>query len=282
MATPASNHACSVKPVISHRPRTVSVNGRTIPRGDIGRETQNHPAATPIEAWQAAARALVVRELLLQEARRLGIAACPETDSEGRRETEDEALVRGLVEQEVKVPAADEATCRRYYLQNRGRFRSPDLYEARHILLPAAPGDAAARKAATALADRIIAELGAGSSFAALAAMHSACPSARTGGNLGQIGSGQTVPEFDQALAKLPVGETAPHSVETRYGLHVVQVERRIAGRDLPFEAVRGRIAEYLEEAVRRSAIRQYIALLAGRADIVGVEFAAAATPLVQ
>ena len=44
-------------------------------RSAIARETQNHPAAKPIDAWLAAARALVVRELLLQEARRLGIEA---------------------------------------------------------------------------------------------------------------------------------------------------------------------------------------------------------------
>ena len=65
----------------------VSVNGVNIPHDAIARETQYHPASKPIAAWQAAARALVVRELLLQEARRLGVAAIPSSDVSGRRGT---------------------------------------------------------------------------------------------------------------------------------------------------------------------------------------------------
>eukprot|EP01035_Chromulina_nebulosa_P000983 gene984-1333_t len=80
---------------------TVSVNGVVISRAAIAQETQNHPAAKPIEAFQAAAHALVVRELLLQEARRLGLSPAPAEDGEGRRETEEEALIRQLVEDEV-------------------------------------------------------------------------------------------------------------------------------------------------------------------------------------
>ena len=60
----------------------VTVGGKSIPSAAISREMQNHEAATPLEAWQAAARALVVREMLLQEARRLGIEAQP---IDGRR-----------------------------------------------------------------------------------------------------------------------------------------------------------------------------------------------------
>ena len=66
------------------KPKTISVNGAVIPREVIAREVQNHPAEKPILAWQAAARALVVRELLLQESRRLGIEAEPLCDPEGR------------------------------------------------------------------------------------------------------------------------------------------------------------------------------------------------------
>jgi peptidyl-prolyl cis-trans isomerase C len=183
----------------------------------------------------------------------------------------------------VKTPEADEAACRRYYEQNRQRFRSPDLFEARHILLPAAPGDRAARADARVMATTIIADVRSDpAAFATLAANFSACPSGKAGGNLGQIGPGQTVPEFERALAASPVGAVAPEPVETRYGLHVVWLDRRIAGRELPFDAVRERIADWLGEKARRAAIRQYIAILAGRADIAGVELAASGTPLVQ
>jgi peptidyl-prolyl cis-trans isomerase C len=269
--------ACAAKPALPASRKTITVNGVPITRAAIAQETQNHPASKPLDAMKAASAALVVRELLLQEARRLAVPVEPASDGEGRRETEDEALVRGLIEREVRTPEADEAACRRFHDQNRRRFRTPDIYEARHILLPAnqpeSPG----------LAQAILARLAQEpSAFAALALGHSACPSGRTAGNLGQIGPGQTVPEFEEALARITVGTIHPEPVETRYGLHVVALDRRIEGRDLPFEMVRGRIAEWMGEKVRRAAIRQYISILAGRADIQGIDLDAATSPLVQ
>ncbi|HLA01419.1 MAG TPA: peptidylprolyl isomerase, partial [Aestuariivirga sp.] len=67
--------SCTVKAVNVPKPKAVTVNSIEIPRGEIARETQNHPAKSPIEAWKAAAQALAIRELLLQEARRLNIVA---------------------------------------------------------------------------------------------------------------------------------------------------------------------------------------------------------------
>jgi peptidyl-prolyl cis-trans isomerase C len=268
---------CTVKPVIAAKSKTISVNGVTISRAAISRETQNHPAAKPIEAWQGAVRALVVRELLLQEARRINLEPTPISDQEGRRETDEEALVRGLVDSEVVTPQADEANCRRYYEQNRRRFTSPTLYEVSHILLPhdSHEVDVLATAILTALRDDPKA-------FTAMAMLNSVCPSKNTGGNLGQIGPGQTVPEFEAALAGLPVGTVAPEPVRTRFGLHIVKVERRIEGRELPFGMVQERIATWLDEKVRRTAIQQYISILAGKASIIGFEINASPSPLVQ
>mgnify|MGYP000898991227 CR=1 FL=1 len=55
--------------------RPVSVNGREIPRAAIAQEAQFHPAASLIEARRQAAMALVIRQLLLDEAARLGVEA---------------------------------------------------------------------------------------------------------------------------------------------------------------------------------------------------------------
>jgi len=129
----------------------VTVNGVQVASADIVRETQHHPAVDPDEAWHMAARALAIRELLTQEADRLNVVAEPLEDDEGRRETPEEARLRALVEQEVVVPRADEATCRRYYGANLHRFRSPDLFEVGHILLPA--GNEAHELAASLIAE---------------------------------------------------------------------------------------------------------------------------------
>jgi peptidyl-prolyl cis-trans isomerase C len=274
---------CAVRPAISARPRTVSVNGTVIAREAIARETQHHPASKPIEAWRAAARALVIRELLLQEARQRGLGAKPLTDDAGRRETDEEALIRAVIDADVELPEPDEATCRRYYDANRARFRSADLVEASHILLPAAPDDGERRSACREQAERLMAELKERpEDFAALAKLHSACPSREVGGSLGQIGRGQTVPEFERQIALAPIGAVSPDVVESRFGVHVLRVDRREPGRELPFDLVRERIAEYLGERVRRTALRQYVAILAGRAAIVGVDFEASPSPLVQ
>lgn len=281
MSSPAA--ACSAKPAINVRPRIVSVGGRPVPRDAIAQEAQNHPANSPFEAWMSAARALVIRELLLQEAQHLGISAAPLEDDEGRRETDDEALVRMVVEREVVTPEPDLETCRRYYDNNRRRFRSPDLHEVSHILLTAAPGDQAARAAGRQRAAELIAELERNpSAFAALAQEYSACPSKTVGGNLGQISPGQTVPEFEQALPAIPASEHHAAAVESRYGIHIVRVNRHEPGRDLPFEMVQPRIAAYLAEHVRRTALRQYISLLAGRYPVVGVDLGATDSPLMQ
>ncbi len=265
---------CSVRDAILPTKRVeVAVNGIAIARDRIAREIQNHPSGSPIKAWNAAAQSLVIRELLLQEAKRLGVTAVPLDDGEGRRETEDEASIRALVEQEVVTPAADPETCRRYYDQNRRRFRSTDIYEAAHILLPAMKSDPRAYALARETAIELIAQLQEKPElFADLARVHSACPSGAQGGNLGQISTGQTTPEFEQVLTTLTPGALTGEPVATRYGFHVIRLDRRIEGRELPFEMVAEDIAAYLTDNVRRRATAQYIARLVSRSVITGLD----------
>ena len=118
---------------------TISVNGQPIGEREIAAEMQFHPAGTREEAWRQAAIALAIRALLCGEAARLAVR--PDSEEGG-----EESLIRTLLAREVHVPQADEAACRRYHAANRARFRSPDIYEAAHILFPAAPDDEAARE----------------------------------------------------------------------------------------------------------------------------------------
>jgi len=263
------------------KPKTISVNDGVIAREVIAREVQNHPAEKPILAWQAAARALVVRELLLQESRRLGIEAEP-LRPEGRSETSEEASMRALIEREVVTPAPDEAACLRFYEQNRARFGSGDLYEAAHILMAAPRGDPAARTAARVTADAILLAVRADPAlFAEFARSHSDCKtSADNGGRLGQLTRGQTAEEFEAALQRMKPGEFA--IAETRYGFHVVRLDHHAPGQMLPFELARDRIADYLATSVQHRALVQYVSVLADRAEITGITLAASASPLVQ
>jgi peptidyl-prolyl cis-trans isomerase C len=269
----ASN--CSVKPDLAQAgPRNVvKVGGVVISRAMISRETQNHPAANPVGAWKKAALALVIREALRQEAQRLGVVAEPARDAEGRRETQDEADMRALVEREVVVPQASAAECRIYYEKNRERFRAPTIDEVSHILIAADPADEAVFAAAREKATQAITQLRESPElFTDLARVLSQCPTGREGGRLGQIGPGDTTPAFEAALRAMNEGEISEEPVETHYGFHVIRLHARATGEVLPFEAVQQRIADYLAESVSRRAQAQYIAKLLARSNVEGIE----------
>ncbi|MGI9387856.1 MAG: peptidylprolyl isomerase, partial [Methyloligellaceae bacterium] len=126
--------SCSPLEHVRQVPRIpVAIDGIEISYDAIAREVQFHPASSPVKAWQAAARALAVRALLLREAQKLDLKPLPEEDCNGLLETDEEALIRQLMEQNVVTPEPDESACRRYYEQNGSRFRSPVIFEASHI-----------------------------------------------------------------------------------------------------------------------------------------------------
>jgi len=266
-----------------HTPRAGSadilVNGQVITEDSINREVQYHPAPNLRTARRQAATALVVRELLLDEAQRQGLdTITPEGD-----ETREEAMIRDLLDRKVDRPEPTESDCRQWFETNREKLRTPDQHEVSHILLPAPPDDEELRHQAKKQAKALVQQLRSDkASFLTLAREYSRCPSAEEGGHLGIISRGQTTPEFERALSRLPVGEVAEHPLESRYGFHVVLIHKREEGRPLSFEEARPQIESYLSESVYRRAVSQYIQILAGEADIQGIDLDAATSPLVQ
>lgn len=266
--------SCVVHSTVQNTERTpITVNEKEISHDLISAEVQNHAEETPTKAWQAAARALVVQEVLLQEARRLGLSAVPLEDDQGRRETEDESLIRQLVDEQISVPVATKDECKRYYNQNTPRFRSPDIYEAAHILFSASKADAEAYGKQQKCALAALQELQKDPHrFGELAKELSDCPSAEQGGNLGQLTEGQTTPEFEDAMQAMQPGELSVAPVASRYGHHIIYLERKINGSVVPFEAVHDRIAEFLSERSQRFASAQYIARLVDQSNVSGIE----------
>lgn len=250
----------------------VSVNGVEIDPEAIAREIQHHPAADGEAAWQEAARALALRELLLQEAQRLGLEPEPERDTAGRRETEEDAVVRALLEREVQSATAGEEECHRYYQGHIERFRTPDLFEASHILIEPEGDDAQAWQTAEEKARAIIAEIGNDPElFAAAAQEFSACPTSHQSGALGQIRRGELVEAVQTALEALPPETTGHEPIRSRFGWHVLRLQRKIDGRTLPFEIVQDRIADMLEARAWTIAATRYVASLAQAAVVEGV-----------
>lgn len=240
----------------------VTINGVELTDADMEQELPLHADAP--NPMRAATTALVLRRVLRDEGARQGLDLASEDDAIGV-----------LLERHAPAPEADEAACRRYYQANPQRFIVGELIEADHILFQVTPGvnlDMLRAHASAVLADLLADPSG----FAEVARRQSNCPSAAVGGNLGQLGRGDTVPEFEKAVFALPAGGLLPQVLETRHGLHIVRVTRRIEGRLLPFEQVRESIASALAAASRDTAWRQYARLLVDRADVRGIDLGAA------
>ncbi len=216
------------------------------------------------------------RELLRQRAIAIDLLG-PAVEDEETIEMAIETLMR----KEVATPVPTEAECRRYYEQNPAEFESGDLVNARHILFQVTPQVNVPQMRARA--EQVLNELLADPSrFTILAAELSNCPSGERGGNLGQISRGDMVQEFEKALFKFGASGILRELVKTRYGFHIVAIDRYIPGRKLPFDNVRVTIAERLHLQVEEKALRQYISILAGQAEIHGVDLDATNVPLVQ
>lgn len=250
----------------------VRVNGVEITPEAIAEEIQHHPAPDAETAWTEAARALAVRELLLQEARRIGLDAEPLEDESGRTEIDDDALVRALLEEEVVPTQPGEAECRRYFEANQERFRTPELFEAAHILIEPEGDDEPSWDEALARANNIVREIGDDpGAFAAAARAHSGCASAQQDGSLGQIRRGELVPEVQAGLEALAESTTAREPIRSRFGWHILRLHRRIKGRTMTFDMVRDRIADMLEARSWSIEAARYVAGLAARNEIEGI-----------
>ncbi|MES3020626.1 MAG: peptidylprolyl isomerase [Pseudomonadota bacterium] len=245
----------------------IAVNGVEIFDSAIEQELAHHQGAD--NPLKQAAQELVLRTVLLQQADTLGLRG------------DDDQRIEELLAFQVQVPKADEEACLRYYRNNAARYTNGDMVEARHILLQVTP-DAPLellRGTGEALLEALQAQP---ERFAELAGQYSNCSSGQVGGSLGQLSRGQCVPEFEELVFRLGEGELAGRLLETRFGLHIVQVQRKVAGTLLPFEAVRGEIAVLLDQMASRRATHQYLHILVGQAEIEGLELEGATSPLVQ
>ena len=249
----------------------ITVNGVAIPEKDLANELQYHPNKNFNVVVQQAGQALVIRQLLIDEAKKQGyLSASADTAN-------DEEAMQKLVEANISYDAPTDEICQRYFDNNKDKFMTMPLMEVDHILLGAAKDDIEGRDAASNNAKVIISQLqqeiknGEPSSFAALAKEYSACPSKESGGNLGQLSKGQTVPEFERQLMPLSEG-LSDKAIESRYGFHVVNINRKIDGKQLEYDMVSDKVRGYLINSASHLAIQAYIQGLVEQAEIDGVE----------
>lgn len=239
-------------------PAGIFVNGERLDESEIEAATAQFAEARQPRA--AAARALVVRTLLRQRARQLEIVA-----------EDEEAAIEKLIEREVVLPPVFAGEVQRYFDGHRQKFRSGDLFEVRHILFDST--DAASSQATIQKAEAALLHVkNRPENFAQLAESESACTSGRLGGALGQLSQGSVVPEFWAALLAFAKVGILPHLVETRFGHHIVAVDRCALGEALPFEAVESRIRAYLAGRLEAVCYQKFVAALIEQSEISGID----------
>ena len=193
--------------------------------------------------------------------------------------------IEAWLERAISVPEPSEEACLRHHAANLARYSTGEQIHMRHILFAVTPGmnlGALRNRAETCLIDVRCHDGKTTDGFAVAARELSNCPSAELGGDLGWLNATDCAPEFARELfGHVEVG-VLPRLVHSRFGLHVVEVLARQAGKAQTFDNVRGAVAMALRQQAFITALRQYLQLLAGKAVIEGVELESADTPLLQ
>ena len=223
------------------------VNGVAVPKSrlDFMLQQQLQRGAPDNDQTRAQVRdELINRELVAQEAQRLGLAKAPETQTQlelARQEVMVGAYLRDFVR---KNPITD-ADIQKEYDRAKTQTGAKE-YKARHILVETEDQ-----------AKDLIGQIKKGAKFEDLAQKNSKDPGTKEhGGDLGWNVPGVFDKTFSDAMVKLDKGKITEAPVHTRFGYHVIQLEDV---RDVKFPAladVKPRIQQQLvqhkiDEAVR-------------------------------
>ncbi len=178
---------------------------------------------------------------------------------------------------EGKINATEE-DARKYYDENIKRFETPEQIAASHILIKPEPIDpnsndpneaqAKAQATAKAKTEDLLKQIKDGADFAELAKAHSACPSAKEGGDLGFFPRGQMTPHFEKAAFELELGQISD-VVETSYGYHIITNTGHKDASVIPFDEVKNSIVIQLVKKQQNEFAENYMESLTEAADIV-------------
>jgi peptidyl-prolyl cis-trans isomerase D len=194
--------------------------------------------------------------------------------------------IKYVVVDSAKIATATNVTdqdLQAYYDQHREEYRVPEQVKVSHILIktplpaPGAKEDEKAIADARAKAEGVLKELKAGGDFAKLAEKYSDDPgSAKSGGDLGWIGRGRTVPEFEKAAFSLGKGQTSD-LVKSSYGFHIIRVEDKQEAHLKTLAEVKSEIEEKVKQQKTARATETAANALLSQARTDGFDKAAAA-----
>lgn len=209
------------------------------PRG----QAYNNP-----EGRQAVLGQLIASKLLLIEARANLYETEPAFKAELARVREN-LLISYATDKAVSGVTVTDSEVEEYYNANKQRFMGEESVNASHILVS---------DEATAL--ELLKKIKAGEiSFEQAALENSSCPSGQNGGNLGNFGRGQMVPEFDEAAFSMAEGEISDKPVQTQFGYHLIKLNSKKPSEIMPFAELAPEIKEALLQQKRQKAYESKI-----------------------
>lgn len=191
---------------------------------------------------------LIGNKLLLLDAKRNLFEAQPEF-KEQLAKVKDQLLTNYAGEKAIASVTVSDKECEEYYNANLDKFNAGEVVNASHILVESEEK-----------ALEIFAKIDAGEiTFEDAAKEYSSCPSKEAGGNLGEFGRGQMVPEFDSAVFDMQVGEVTKTPVKTQFGYHLIKLIDKKEAEPTPYAEISGEIKNALLLEKRRKAYESKI-----------------------
>lgn len=200
------------------------------------------------EGRRAVLNQLIGNKLLLLDAQRNLYEAESEFRAQLARLKED-LLISYAADKAVSSVRVTEADVKKYYEDNKDKFVTGESVNASHILVDTE------EKALEVLAKIDGGEM----TFEEAAQAYSSCPSKDAGGNLGDFGHGQMVPEFDEAVFAMNAGETTKVPVKTQFGYHLIKLNAKTESKALEFEQIRDDLQQMMYTEKRREAYEHRI-----------------------
>jgi peptidyl-prolyl cis-trans isomerase C len=226
--------AAAAKPSAAAAKAFVKVNGVTVPQtfadAMISEQKAKGAQDTP-ELRDAVREQLIRRELLMQEAKKVGIDKKPEVAAQAEAARQS-VLIQTYVQQYVEQHPVTDAQLRASYERIKTQVGDTE-YKARHILVKD-----------KAEAQAVIDKLKGGEKFEDLAKQSTDPGSKDSGGDLGWAAPAKYVKPFADALAALKKGEYTQAPVESQFGHHVILLEDTRPTSFPPFEEVKPRLLQ--------------------------------------
>lgn len=193
------------------------------------------------------------------------------TEEKFRQQASDQIAVQKYLQNRFAQAGnvTDQAT-REFYDKNKAKIQAPERVRVRHILVRFDPkGSPADKEKAREKAANILKRAQDGEDFAKLAAEYSEDPGSKAqGGDLGWVTQGQTVPTFEQAAFALKKPNDLSPVVESQFGFHIIQMQEHQDAGTLPYEQVKGRIGELLQQQQAQQQLAARVRELRSKAKV--------------